>query len=489
MLAALLRREGRRAAAQDQSLGGHRSEAVVDSRAIERPRPVVAAWNGRWRVWLIAAAASVLLALILSVSEATGVTELVPTIIRVVTGEGSLVIEVDDPTVSVALDGQDITIIGAGIHELKLRPGTHRFVATKNGHPAHTELVTIQKGQRRVVTVTLELSQPAGDRSPVLARDASPLIGHTGPVWCVAFTPDGKQLVSTSQDGTARVWDVATHREMARFERHGALCVYSAVVSPDGEHVLSGGGDVPATAQLAANRWSLCWWDRASGRELKRIEGSADSITSITLSADGMQALVGYYSGKVVLWDVPAWREIRSLATTPRLWSVAFSPDGQQLVTGSGASLDEQGSLRLWKLSSGEELTRFASQEFGVWRAAFAPDGKQIVSTGGDHAIRFWNAQTGAMDREIRAINVTTGLAFSTDGSFLVTGNYGTGKTVSIWNLLSLEEVQALGGHTQGVQSVAISRDGRWAASGSHDCTIRLWPLPKESERAQQQMK
>ena len=142
MLAALLRREGRRAAAQPLS----------------QPL-VVPPSQRRYQPWLLVLAASLLLSLLLSVSEATGVTHFVPSIIRIVTGEGALVIEVDDPSVSVALDGQDITITGAGVHELRLRPGTHAFVATKGGQPIREEVLIIEHGGRQVVKITREQSR------------------------------------------------------------------------------------------------------------------------------------------------------------------------------------------------------------------------------------------------------------------------------------------------------------------------------------------
>lgn len=142
MLSALLRREGRRAAAQSD-------EPAVTPR-------VVTVFTGRRRWWGIALAATILLMLALSVGEATGVTQVVPTIVRIVTGEGALVIEVDDPSVSVTLDGEDVTIKGAGIHELRLRPGTHKIVATKDGQPVREEVVTIRHGGRQVVKVTRE---------------------------------------------------------------------------------------------------------------------------------------------------------------------------------------------------------------------------------------------------------------------------------------------------------------------------------------------
>jgi anti-sigma factor RsiW len=117
ILAALLRREGRRAAAQgapnaSDEIVSQQLPAASATKQVAPARPA----SRRLRPWLMVLAASVLFALLLSVGEATGVTNLVPTIIRIVTGEGSLVIEVDDPSVSVTLDGEDVTIKGAGIH-------------------------------------------------------------------------------------------------------------------------------------------------------------------------------------------------------------------------------------------------------------------------------------------------------------------------------------------------------------------------------------
>jgi WD40 repeat protein len=479
ILAALLRREGRRAAAQ-------RDEVDTSThREVALPSPTPAAKNSppwRARPWLMALAASVLLALFLSVSEATGVTELVPTIIRIVTGEGSLVIEVDDPGVSVTLDGEDITISGAGIHELKLRPGTHKFVATKDGQPAHSEIVTIHKGQRKVVSVRLEPTGPARPDQRI-----STLVGHTGPVWSVAFTPNGRKIVSTSLDGTARVWDLATGREIARFAG-GEQCTYDAAISPDGARVLSGGGS-PGTKEPDAGKWSLCLWELETGSELKRLDGESDGITSISLSSDGRQALIGCFSGKVKLWDVEAWREIKSISTTPCQWHAAWSAEQNRIVTAAGFSIakgiEYRGGLQLWNLADGQEIQRLRGHDKGMWQAVFSPNGQQIASTGADFSIALWNAETGTLERRIPLPDIPTGLVYSPDGSYLLTGNYGSGPTVRLWNLATKKEVAAFSGHSNGVQGVAISRDGQWAASGSHDCTIRLWKLPAEVHTTQ----
>ena len=112
----------------------------------------------------------VLLALVagLSITEATGVTQFTASVIRVVTGEGVLVIEVDDPEVSITIDGRDLVITGAGPKEVRLQPGEYQVRATKDGEPVKTELVTITRGGREMVRVTQETAGSHADSNKEL---------------------------------------------------------------------------------------------------------------------------------------------------------------------------------------------------------------------------------------------------------------------------------------------------------------------------------
>jgi formylglycine-generating enzyme required for sulfatase activity/predicted Ser/Thr protein kinase len=115
----------------------------------------------RRRFWLAAALILVTLVGSLGLTEATGVTRLTASVIRVVTGEGTLVIEVDDPQVSITIDGDDLVITGAGPQEVRLKPGQYQVRAAKDGQVVKQELVTIQRGGQQVIRVALEPPVPA----------------------------------------------------------------------------------------------------------------------------------------------------------------------------------------------------------------------------------------------------------------------------------------------------------------------------------------
>jgi hypothetical protein len=117
------------------------------------------AGRGRARRWAVAAGLLVAVAAGIGATDAAGVThvwELLSTVIRIPYGQGTLVIEVDDPAVKVQLEGEDVVIAGTGVHELRLKPGQYQLQALRDGKAVKTELVTVSRGDRRVVRVSLE---------------------------------------------------------------------------------------------------------------------------------------------------------------------------------------------------------------------------------------------------------------------------------------------------------------------------------------------
>jgi serine/threonine protein kinase/tetratricopeptide (TPR) repeat protein len=133
-----------------------------------------AARRSRRRTLMLAAAVLLGLCVSVAVTDATGVTHLTTTLVRIALGEGTLVVEVDDPQVSITIDGEDLVITGAGPQEVRLRPGRYRVQAAKSGQVVKQELVTIQRGGRQVVKVALEpsMTQFARAREGAVARPA-----------------------------------------------------------------------------------------------------------------------------------------------------------------------------------------------------------------------------------------------------------------------------------------------------------------------------
>ncbi|KAH6696713.1 WD40-repeat-containing domain protein [Leptodontidium sp. MPI-SDFR-AT-0119] len=290
------------------------------------------------------------------------------------------------------------------------------------------------------------------------------LEGHTDVVTSVAFSSDGKQIVSGSDDGTVRLWDAATgHQVLPILEGH-ISGVSSVAFSPDGTQIVSGSSD--ETVRL---------WDAATGQQaLPALEGHILWVSSVAFSPDGTQIVSGSYDKTIRLWDAATGQQILSIlkGNISGVSSVAFSPDGTQIVSGSSDH-----TVRLWDAATGKQVRpALAGHTSWVSSVAFSPDGTQIVSGSSDHTVRLWDAATGQRVRPILEghTDIVGSVAFSANGKQIVSGSRD--KTIRLWDAATGKQVRpALAGHTSWVSSVAFSPDGTQIVSGSDDETIRLW--------------
>ncbi|MBE9089179.1 hypothetical protein IQ232_05085 [Microcystis aeruginosa LEGE 11464] len=297
-------------------------------------------------------------------------------------------------------------------------------------------------------------------------RSQRNLEGHHGNVISVNFSPDGKTLVSGSDDNTIKLWNVETGQEIRTLKGHHGN-VTSVNFSPDGKTLVSGSWD--RTIKL---------WNVETGQEIRTLKGHHGNVISVNFSHDGKTLVSGSWDGTIKLWNGSTGQEIRTLkGHDSDVESFNFSPDGKTLVSGSW-----DGTIKLWNGSTGQEIRTLKGHDSDVESFNFSPDGKTLVSGSGDKTIRFWNGSTG---QEIRILkwhdgNVISVVNFSPDGKTLVSGSYD--KTIKLWDVETGQEIRTLKGHDEPVNSVNFSPDGKTLVSGSGDKTIKLWNVETGQE-------
>jgi WD40 repeat protein len=311
-------------------------------------------------------------------------------------------------------------------------------------------------------------ARPAEGRVPI--PDGPPgqvrrFEGHTDELNGVAFSPDGRHALSAANDGTVRLWDVATGKEVKPLVGHQdqVLCV---AFSPDGRLALTGGKDKKARV-----------WNVEKGEVQFTYEGQNDWIRSVAFSSDGKRALTasggrGNADCTVRVWDVADGRESHVLrGHTVPVNSAVFTPDGRHVVSGS-----DDMTVRLWDLSNDREMRKYVGHQAGVYCVAVSGDGRVAASAGFDRTVRLWDLES---DRELHRLDGHTDLVFSVaftpDGRRILSGSLD--KTLRIWDRESGRKLASLEGDQGGVRCLAISPDGRFALAGSADKLIHLWRL------------
>lgn len=288
------------------------------------------------------------------------------------------------------------------------------------------------------------------------------LSGHTGEVNTIAFSPDGQQFASGSDDQTIKIWNLNQRQELSTLKGH-TNWVYSVAISPNSQTLVSGSKDTTVKV-----------WNLNTKQQLRTLTGHTSYVDAVAISPNGQKIASGSYDKTIKIWNLKTGEELRTLkGHSTEVLSVAISPDSQTL-----ASSSTDKTIKIWNLKTGQELHTLKGHTDDVNSVAFNPNGQELASVSDDKTIKIWNPKTG---REIRTLTGHTAdvnfVAFSPDGQKIATGS--DDKTVKVWNLITGEDIATLKGHLAPVWAAAFSPDGNTLVSASADKTIKIWQVPK----------
>lgn len=328
------------------------------------------------------------------------------------------------------------------------------------------------------------------------------LDGHSGMVMGVAFSSDGKYLVSGGRDKTLKIWNALTGKELRTLIGHEDA-VTSAAFSPDGTRIVSGSYD--STIKV---------WNAITGKVILTIPAHVRAINSVAYSPNGQEILSASDDETIKVWDVDSGKELLNLQghtksvncalfskagsdlisasddTTVKLWNISkkghsnavrdvlLSPKGEFTLSAS-----EDQTIRVSRTQDGQVLHVLKGHTASVNCLDYWPGSRLIVSGSDDHTLKLWNLDTGTTQGTLEGHDgPVTNVRFSPDGKLLASSS--TDHSIKIWNVSDEKWIRTLTGHSAPVRCLSFDPTGKTLLSGSDDKTAHLWDV--ESGKALQ---
>jgi WD40 repeat protein len=303
-----------------------------------------------------------------------------------------------------------------------------------------------------------------GDDSPSflqgIVSSIHALTGHPGKISSLAISPDGQRLVSGCLDKTIKVWNLLTGELIRTFKGH-SVDVSSVAISPNGQFL--------ASSSAHCSKSNVKVWNFQTGELLHDRLGHKKSARCVVFDTNRK---IFFSSGnKIKIWDLSMGDRLCTLCHSSSVHSVAVSPDGQRLATGSS-----DGKIKLWHPQTGDPLRTLKGHESVVNALTISADGQILISASSDKTIKIWHLHTGQLIHTLKFHTASVNaIVMSFNGQWVISGSSDT--TIKIWRLDTGELLHTLKEHTGPVNAIAISPDSQFLASGSSDKTIKIWRL------------
>ena len=322
--------------------------------------------------------------------------------------------------------------------------------------------------------------------APLALPDIKPQVAVVSPVASVRFSPDGKLLAAGGYQ-EVRLIDSASGKPLATLSGH-ADYVRSLAFSPDGSMLAAAGGPPQRGGEIKI-------WDispvvapgfspantalKGGATLLKTLQGHKDCIYSVAWSPDGKLLASGSYDKMVKLWDAATGQEVKNLQDhIDAVFAVAFSPDGKHLASGS-----QDRSVKIWDIASGQRLYTLGDAADGLTSIAYSPSGKQIAAAGYDKTIYVW--QVGDSDGQLLRSLIADedsilALAWTPDGKMLITSS--SDGSIRFRDAATLDPVAVIEHQPDWVEALSISPDGMRLAVGRFNGTLSLFDVKSFKE-------
>ncbi len=284
------------------------------------------------------------------------------------------------------------------------------------------------------------------------------LIGHTGIVDNVSWSPDGSRVATASWDNTAKIWDAVNGAMLHTLNGHNRE-VRTVSWSPDGSRVATSGyGDTPRI------------WDAVNGATLHTLSGHKSEVWDVSWSPDGSRVATASYDYTARIWDAVSGTTLHTLiGHTISVYVVSWSPDGSRVATAGWDNL-----AKIWDVASGAILHTLIGHTGSVSDVRWSPDGSRVATAGNDSTARIWDSKTGDIQHTLNGhTDKVMAVRWSPEGSEVVTASRD--NTAIIWGVASGTKLNTLIGHTDYVNAVSWSPDGSHIATASYDKTAKIW--------------
>jgi WD40 repeat protein len=373
-----------------------------------------------------------------------------------------------DPSAEAGIAEQFLRPSGfVAAREALVRGQTHNTLQKIFDGPSSVSSVAYSPDGKFVLTASLDgparlwsvsggeaLATFAGPRSGGFSPDGKIVLTSSS----VAFSPDGKLVLTSWGDGTMKLWPVEGGEARVTFHDDGNG-MYQAVFSPDGRFIAT-----------RSNK-DVKVWPAEGGEGVVIYRSPVSMLTSIAFSPDGKSVLVGNSNGMATILPLTGGdaRATFSHENNASITSVSYSPDGSFILTASA-----DGTARVWPPTSGSSLY-ILEHDTPVSSAAFSPDGRFVLTGRFDGRAILWDFE---QQQQVATFAGHTGsidvVAFSPDGSLFLTGS--DDHTARLW-LAGEEKPLATGGQRGAGNAVAVSADGKSVVTGSYEGIVSLWAM------------